>query len=78
MQTLKYDTEGQNAIDTEARIQQAINAIELKNLSISHAARDFQVPQATLCHRVHGQQSRQEAYAKEQNLTVAEEGELVR
>jgi len=69
----------QLAIDKEARMQEAITAVKSKKYTIYTAARVFNVPKRTLYDRVKkNMQPRNLAHERDQNLTRAEETELVR
>jgi len=68
----------QLAIDKEARMQEAITAVKSKKYTIYTAARVFNVPKRTLHDCVKkNMQPRNLAHECDQNLTRAEETELV-
>ena len=68
-----------SAIEKEARIQEAIIAVKSKKNTIYAAARAFNVPKPTLYDRINkNMQPRNLAHESDQNLTHAEEKELVR
>jgi len=68
-----------SAIEKEARIQEAIIAVKSKENTIYAAARAFNVPKRTLYDRINkNMQPRNLAHESDQNLTHAEEKELVR
>ena len=65
--------------ENESRMLQAIDAVKKKVYTkVSEAACTFNVPQSTLRHRVKGRQSRRQNLEQFQNLSSAEEEELVR
>src|SRR5437763_6910221 len=67
------------SVETEARIQKAIQAMKKYSKSKPRkAARDFDVPRSTLQNRVNGKKARSKAHKNTMNLTHHEESELVR
>ena len=69
----------QLAIDKEARMQQAITAVKIKKYTIYTTAHVFNVPKRILHDRVKkNMQPCNLAHKHDQNLTRAEETELVR
>ena len=69
----------QAAAEKEARLQEAIAAVKAKEHTCYSAAKAFNVPPRTLYDRVNGgKKPRNQAHERDQNLTHAEEKELVR
>ena len=67
------------AAEREAQLQEAIAAVQNKEHTCHSAAIAFNVPRRTLYHRVKGNKKpRNQAHEQAQNLTHAEEKELVR
>src|SRR5271154_6877918 len=69
----------QAAAEKEARLQEAIAAVKAKQHTCYSAAKAFNVPPRTLYDRVNrGKKPCNQAHEHDQNLTHAEEKELVR
>ena len=66
------------AIQKEARLQEAMAAVQAKKYTAPAAARAFNVPRQTLYDRLDGKLPRNKAHETEQLLSHAEEKELVR
>src|SRR5271169_6401794 len=68
----------QEAIEKEARLQEAMAAVLAKKHTAASAALAFNVPCSTLYDRLDGKPPRNKAHETEQLLSHAEEKELVR
>jgi len=65
-------------IEKEARLQEAVSAVQNKEHNVPSAARTFNVPQQTLYDRIKGKPPRNQSHEADQLLSHAEEKELVR
>ena len=67
----------QEAIEKEARLQEAMAAVLAKKHTAASAAITFNVSRSTLYDRFNGKPSRNKAHETEQLLSHAEEKELI-